>query len=257
MTATDGPVRGVTNHTFDEVEIGASETITHRLSAIDVEALSTVAGDVDAVAPRARPGSSRKASGAPGATAVALISGILTRRLPGPGSAIVGTRLAYAGRLHVGDTLTATVTARAKHATGRLIDFDCRCVNERGEVLVEGVATVSAPTQRLAYSDIATPGVVLRHNDALARLLQACVGLEPVTLRHCSPLRPRLAAWRRRGGAAGADRAGAGRARSRRSARPRRRRVSTLRPSGSLRRRTVTPRRRPRWRWRAQARSRR
>ncbi len=180
MTPADESPRAITNHTFDEIVIGATDTVRHRLSATDVEALSLVAGDVEPLHLESGSNIANGAATAPGATAVALVSGILNRRLPGPGTAIVGTRLAYAGRLHVGDTLTATVTVRAKHATGKLVDFDCRCVNDRGEVLVEGVATVSAPTRRIAYSDIATPEVVLRHNDNLARLLQACVGLEPV-----------------------------------------------------------------------------
>ncbi len=186
MTQPDEPARPVTNHTFDEIAIGASDTVRHRLSATDVEALSLVAGDPEPFHLESG-GNGAGIATAPGATAVALISGILNRRLPGPGSAIVGTRFAYAGRLHVGDTLTATVTARAKHASGHLVDFDCRCSNGQGEVLVEGVATVSAPTQRVVYSDIATPEVVLRHNDGLARLLQACAGLEPV---RCAVVHP-------------------------------------------------------------------
>ena len=91
-----------------------------------------------------------------------------------PGSAIVGTHFTYAGRLHAGDTLTATVTARAKHPRkARRIDFDCRATNGEGVVLVEGIATVARPRSAIAYGDIATPEVILRRNDGLARLLSA------------------------------------------------------------------------------------
>ena len=84
---------------------------------------------------------------------------------------------------------------------GRRIDFDCRCTNGDGDVLVDGIATVAAPAQRIAYTDIATPEVVLRRNDGFARLFKRCEGLAPVTVRGRASVRPRLAGRRDRGGA--------------------------------------------------------
>ena len=175
------------NRTFDQIEIGASDTVTRTLSATDVEALSLVAGDVESFHLDLSPDASADVASAPGAAAIALIAGILHRRLPGPGSAIVGTNFAYGGRLHAGDTITATVTARAKHAEGRRIDFECRATNGEGVVLVDGTAIVAAPAQRIAYTDIATPEVILRRNDGLARLLKRCESLAPVT---CAVVHP-------------------------------------------------------------------
>jgi phosphotransacetylase/acyl dehydratase len=174
-----------TNRTFDEIPLGASDAITQTLVAIDVEALAFVAGDVegmhvdlDAVADVVT---------APGATAIAFIAGILHRRLPGPGTALIGTQFNYAGTLRAGDTITATVTAVAKHSDDRRIDFDCRVESDRSGTLVQGVATVIAPATRIAYTDIAAPEVVLRRNDGLARLLKRCEQLPPVT---CAVVHP-------------------------------------------------------------------
>ena len=36
-----------TNHTFDEIDVGAAETATRTVTATDIEALSLAAGDVD------------------------------------------------------------------------------------------------------------------------------------------------------------------------------------------------------------------
>jgi phosphate acetyltransferase len=47
--------------------------------------------------------------------------------------------------------------------------------------------TVAAPAVRIAYTNIATPEVLLRRNDGLARLLQRCEGLPPVT---CAVVHP-------------------------------------------------------------------
>jgi phosphotransacetylase/acyl dehydratase len=176
-----------TNRTFDEIEIGASDTVTRTLTATDVEALSLVAGDVETFHLDLSPGALPEVASAPGAAAIALIAGILNRRLPGPGSAIVGTNFTYGGRLHAGDTITAKVTARAKHEEGQRIEFDCHAVNGDGAVLVDGVATVAAPDKRIAYSDIATPEVILRRNDGLARLLKRCEGLPPIA---CAVVHP-------------------------------------------------------------------
>ena len=88
---------------------------------------------------------------------------------------------------HVGDTLTATVTASAKHGKGHRIEFECNCVNQAGEVLAQGVATVAAPTQRIAYANIATPELVLRRNDGFVKLFKRCETLPPVT---CAVVHP-------------------------------------------------------------------
>jgi phosphate acetyltransferase len=180
-------VEQVANHTFDEIAVGATVTITHRLTATEVEALSLVAGDVEAFHLDLGKTGAPEVPSAPGAAAIALVAGLLNRRLPGPGSAIVGTRFVYSGRVRAGDTVTAVVTARAKHVADRTIEFDCQVRDSEGRALVEGTATVSAPAQRIAYSDIATPEVLLRRNDGLARLVARCEPLPPVT---CAVVHP-------------------------------------------------------------------
>jgi len=174
-----------TNLTFDEVAVGATESVTRMLTATDVEALALAAGDVEGFHIEGGPEVDRLS--AQGAAAIALVAGILNRRLPGPGSRIVGTQMHYAGAAYVGDTLTATVTAKAKHPKPHRIDFDCRCANQDGVVLVEGVATVEAPTARVAYSNVATPEFVLRRNDGFAKLIARCKALPPIT---CAVVHP-------------------------------------------------------------------
>ena len=180
-------LQAFTNRTFDEIQVGATDSVVQRLMATDVEALALVAGAVESFHLDLDTHEIEDVAIAPGATAIAFIAGILHRRLPGPGSALVGTRFEYAGTLHAGDTITATVTATAKYPEDRRIDFDCRCTSDRDVVLVQGVASVIAPATRIAYTNIATPEVVLRRNDGLARLLKRCESLEPVT---CAVVHP-------------------------------------------------------------------
>lgn len=166
------------NKTFDEIELGASITVTRPLSLNEVEALALVSGDMDAFhladeAPNPQDGMVAKAVGAE-----ALISTLIARQLPGPGSTIVAQDLRFAGQVGVGEPLDVTVTAREKRPDGGLILFDCR-VRSGDQDLVSGTALVRAPTQRLTYTDIATPQLLLRRNDAFAKLLRAVAGLSP------------------------------------------------------------------------------
>ncbi len=124
---------------------------------------------------------------AQGAAAVALIAGVLSHRLPGPGSRIVGTRFQYAGTINVGDVLTVTVTAKTRHDPTHSIEFACRCENQRGEVLATGLADVTAATERITYSELATPERILRRNDGFATIFAACESLPAVV---CAVVHP-------------------------------------------------------------------
>jgi phosphate acetyltransferase len=169
-----------TNKTFDEIEVGASVTVSRRLSVNEVEALALVSGDVDAFhLATHEEGPHGEGIFAKAVGAEAFISGLLARQLPGPGTTVLAQDLRFDGSLTVGDEVSATVTAKEKRPDGNLILFDCRVrLGERN--LISGTVLVQAPTRRIAYSDVATPQLVLRHNDAFARLLKAVQGLPPV-----------------------------------------------------------------------------
>jgi phosphate acetyltransferase len=179
----------VTNVTFDEIQVGASASLSRTLSPTDIELVALVSGDADPfhVAGDGQAGGRRDAGTAEAAGAGALVAAVLGLRLPGPGMKILRENLQFRGRIRVGDELTATVTAREKRAEGAEVLFGCRCVNQAGEELVTGSVTVAAPTRRLAYAEVAPPELVLRRGDAFARLFRACEGLPPVS---CAVVHP-------------------------------------------------------------------
>lgn len=165
------------NQTYDEIAVGATLTVTRRLSRADLEALTLVSGDLDPFHLEATAPAAELIVEAVGAEA--LVSGMLNRRLPGPGTRILAQDLSFAGDLTVGDELAGTVTAIEKRPDGHQIVFDCK-VRRGDETLVTGTITVAAPTARLRYSNIATPEVILRRNDGFAPLFARCRGLAPV-----------------------------------------------------------------------------
>ncbi len=179
----------VTNVTFDQIRAGASATLSRTLSPTDIEVLALVSGDVDPFHVTGEDGAAVKAdastTGSVGAEA--LIAAVLGTRLPGPGMKILREDLSFHGRIAVGDTLTATVTAREKHPEGCEVVFACSCVNQAGEELVNGAVTVAAPMRTIAYDEITPPELALRRGDAFAQLFKACEGLPPVA---CAVVHP-------------------------------------------------------------------
>jgi phosphate acetyltransferase len=174
----------MTNVTFDEIQPGASASLTRTLSQTDIEVLALVSGDVD---PFYVSGSEhRLATTTEAAGAEALIAAALGTRLPGPGMKILRENLQYRGTIAVGDTLTATVTALEKRAVAE-VAFGCRCVNQAGDEVVVGTVTVVAPTQRVTYAEVVPPELTLRRGDAFARLYRACEGIPPVS---CAVVHP-------------------------------------------------------------------
>ncbi len=179
----------LTNVTFDEIEIGASASLSRSLTQTTLEVLALLSGDVDPFVLEGngvddiRP----DASCAEAAGAEALIAAVLGSQLPGPGMRILRQDLEYQGTVRTGDRLTATVTASEKNPeTGKVV-FDCRCVNQQGQELVVGRVVVMAPTKRVTYSDVAPPELALRRGDGFLRLLRACEDLPVVSCAVAHP----------------------------------------------------------------------
>jgi phosphate acetyltransferase len=174
-----------TNRTYAEIQVGESVTVARRLAQTDLEALALVSGQVDPfhIADGDEPptGLVVRSVGAE-----ALVSGLLNRRLPGPGTVILSQDLRFTGTVTLGDELMATVTAREKRDEGHVILFDCRVKLGSNDV-VNGTVVVQAPTMHISYSDVATPELILRHNDAFAKLLRRCQNIPPVT---CAVVHP-------------------------------------------------------------------
>jgi phosphate acetyltransferase len=180
----------LTSKTFDEIQVGAEESLSRTLSQTDIEVLALVSGDVDPfhVVGNGAAGVRADARTTEAAGAEALVAAVLGTRLPGPGMKILREDLRFRGKIAVGDKLTATVTAQEKQREGSEITFACRCVNEAGEELIRGKVIVAAPTGHVTYAEVAPPELTLRRGDAFAKLYKACEGQPPVS---CAVAHPR------------------------------------------------------------------
>ncbi|MEW6144164.1 MAG: bifunctional enoyl-CoA hydratase/phosphate acetyltransferase [Thermodesulfobacteriota bacterium] len=174
-------MNSMSNLTFDEIEPGMAASLTRKLTPNMIEILALVSGDVSPFHLKGNEMETRKDTDVTQAVgAGAFISAVLGTQLPGPGMKITEEDLKFSGTINAGDELTASVTAKKKFSKGSMVLFDCKCVNQDGEVLVDGTVTVSAPTRRVSLSEVAPPQLVLRRGDAFIKLFKKCEDIPPV-----------------------------------------------------------------------------
>ncbi len=169
------------NRTFDEIRVADAASLVRTLTDQDLRLFAAVSGDVNPThvdAEYARRFLSGRLIGH-SLWSGALISGVLGTKLPGPGTVYVSQDLRFLGPVRIGDTITATVKARAKRADGRIVEFECRCVNQHSEAVAEGVAVVRAPAERVRAPCPEPLEVAVQAHSKYEALLERCRGLPP------------------------------------------------------------------------------
>jgi phosphotransacetylase/acyl dehydratase len=160
----------IDNRTFDEIKVGDSASLTRTLTREDIQLLALLSGDVS------------QAGGA-------LISTIIGTMLPGPGSIFLGQTLRFLKPVGMGDTITASVTISDRAPAKQRVTLDCRCVNDKGEVVIEGTAEVIAPTEKIHGPRTVPPTVHMYDRGARHRkLIELTKGLAPLTTAVVHPV---------------------------------------------------------------------
>ena len=137
----------VENRTFDD---GESASFERAVTRGDIELFAAVSGDAnpthldEAFAKQVN----MRGIVAHGMLTAGLISNLLSNRLPGAGTVYVSQELQFAAPVHADDTVKVTVTAREKEPRRKLVRFDCSCTNQEGAVVLTGLVTVIAPTEK-------------------------------------------------------------------------------------------------------------
>lgn len=171
VSASDGTL---TNRTFDELRVGETASIVRMVSPEDIKLFAAVSGDINP----AHLDADYAAHDVFGHVVIhgmwtaALISTLLGTELPGPGTIYLGQNLRFPRPVSPGDTITATVTVQEKRSEKHIVVLDTRCLNQRGEDVLTGTATVIAPTERLSLPRIAPPEVSLRQHDRFEAILR-------------------------------------------------------------------------------------
>lgn len=162
---TEPPIE---NRTFDEMEVGDTARLERTLTWRDIELFAVMSGDVNPAHVDEEYARSDRFHGivAHGMWGASLISTLLGTRLPGPGTIYLGQTLFFRHPVSIGDTITVSVTVASKDRTHHRVTLDCRCVNQRGETVIDGTATVLAPTDKVRRPRFPLPDVSLRERGA-------------------------------------------------------------------------------------------
>ena len=125
-------------------KVGDSAEITKKITKADIEAFAEVTGDHNPIhldetfAKTTRFG--RRI--AHGMLTASLISSVLANKLPGEGSVYLGQSLQFVAPVFSGDELTARVTVKQVRDDKPILKLETICVNQRGETVIRGEATV-------------------------------------------------------------------------------------------------------------------
>jgi phosphate butyryltransferase len=169
------------NITYDELTVGAKASTQRQVTANDLWAFAHASGNLN---PKVLPsfdsdGDGKSDAVAPSLWAGALISAVLSTRLPGPGTRYVGQSYRFPERARIGETVTATVTVKKKLADRHvLLETDVRTAD--GRVIATGEAEVIAPADRIEVPDEQLPPLTVVRHQHIERLMRACEPLEPL-----------------------------------------------------------------------------
>ncbi|SHF44348.1 phosphate acetyltransferase/phosphate butyryltransferase [Litoreibacter ascidiaceicola] len=173
----------IENRTFDEIKVGDSAELTRNLKAEDIELFAVMSGDVNPAhvdADFAKSDVFHKII-AHGMWGGALISAVLGTELPGPGTIYLNQNLSFRRPVGLGDTVTVRVTVTEKAAEHHRVTLDCLCLNQSGEIVIEGEALVMAPTEKVRRPRVNLPEVHLHECGArFNELIAATKLLAPV-----------------------------------------------------------------------------
>lgn len=126
------------------LKVGDSAEITKTIEQADIQAFANATGDhnpvhVDeAFAETTRFGRTI----AHGMLSASLISAVLANKLPGAGSIYLGQSLQFVAPVFPGDEITARVTVKEIREDKPIVKLETICINQRGEVVIRGEATV-------------------------------------------------------------------------------------------------------------------
>lgn len=152
------------NRTFDEIQIGDTDSLTRTLTEKDIQVFAIMSGDINPAhvdLEYAQSDMFHKIIGH-GMWGGALISTVLGTQLPGPGTIYIGQTIRFKRPVGIGDTLTVKVTAIEKNAEKKRVVFSCEVRNQKDEVVMEGQAEVAAPIKKIRRPKAVLPQITLR-----------------------------------------------------------------------------------------------
>ncbi|HBD9275135.1 TPA: bifunctional enoyl-CoA hydratase/phosphate acetyltransferase [Legionella pneumophila] len=164
------------NVTFDELTLGRQASLVKTLTQDDIDLFAAMSGDVNPAHMDPTFAKSDIFHGivGHGMWTGSLISALLGTILPGPGTIYLEQDIKFKKPVRIGDNITITLIVRDKRDDKPIVTFDCKGVNQRGEIVVDGLATVLAPTKKIRVARASLPHVEIHNHDRFQEIIQSC-----------------------------------------------------------------------------------
>ena len=168
------------NVTFDELSIGRQAALSRTLTQDDITLFAVMSGDVNPAHMDPEYAKSDIFHGVvgQGIWTASLISALLGTVMPGVGTIYLEQDIKFKKPVRVGDKLTVTAVVRDKRPDKLIVTLDCKAVNQRGETVADGLATVLAPKDKLRVARATLPNIVIPSHDRFHAIMKSCEGLE-------------------------------------------------------------------------------
>jgi len=188
---TNAPdVQWMENVTYDELSLGQSARLLRTVTLEDIQAFAAVSGDINPAHLNPEYADATMFHGviAHGMLGAALISALFGTQFPGPGTIYLGQELKFTKPVRIGDTLTVVATVSEKDDEKKRVAMDCLVTNQKGEVVLKGLARLMPPTQKVRVPKVNAPQIQLFDPQArLKELLAHAAGMQAV---RCAVVHP-------------------------------------------------------------------
>ncbi len=133
--------------TIDELQLGETASLTKTYGEWDIYTFAALTGDLNPahVDQAFADATVFKGKIAHGMLTASLISAVLGMKLPGPGSIYISQDLKFMRPVRIGDTITAKVEVIELLKEKNLARLRTTCINQEGELVLEGTALVMPP----------------------------------------------------------------------------------------------------------------
>lgn len=179
------------NVTFDELTLGQQASLKKTLTQQDISLFAAMSGDVNPAHTDPEFAKSDVFHGivGHGMWSGSLISALLGTVLPGPGTIYLEQDIKFRKPVRIGDSITITVIVRDKFADNSIVTFDCKGTNQRGEIVIEGLATVIAPTKKMQVVRSELPDIEFHHHDRFKAIIESCKNLKAIRTAIVHPVK--------------------------------------------------------------------
>lgn len=170
----------VRNTTWDELEVGATASLERACTVQDLILFAHVSGNRN---PLMLPGAGEAAEKvhpvAPALWVGSLVSAVLGNMLPGPGTIYRAQSFRFHRQARPGETLRVEVRCTEKREKPVAL-FETRVSEIDGPLVVDGVAELLVPTERMVVEAHELPEILLNEFDDFSRLIAAAKKLPPL-----------------------------------------------------------------------------